>query len=45
MVHDSWHILQAVAGVMVLIWAVVMYFFLVPHPDELGLTIEEVSQL
>jgi len=39
-----WEVLQAIAAVMVMIWAVVVYFFLVPHPNELGLTIEEVVE-
>lgn len=45
MFEGRWEVLQAIAALMVMLWAIVVYFFLVPHPNELGLTIEEVAAL
>ena len=37
-----WEMLQVFAGGLVLLWAFVIFYFLVPHPDQLGMTIDEV---
>ena len=43
--NGRWEILQLMAGLAMIALGVVVFFFLVPHPDNLGITVEEVANL
>ena len=41
---DKWEALQAYAAGFVFIWAILIFFFLVPHPEMVGIQIEELTE-
>lgn len=41
---SRWEILQAYAAGMVIFWAILVFAFLVVHPSEVGIDIEEASE-
>ena len=41
---DKWEALQAWAAGFVFLWAILVFFFLVPHPEMVGIEIEEMTE-
>jgi OPA family glycerol-3-phosphate transporter-like MFS transporter 3 len=42
--NDDWPWLFVIVAILVLTFASIMWFFLVPHPNDIGIVVEEMNE-
>jgi MFS family permease len=42
--NNHWQYLMVVASALALIFTFTIYFFLIPHPEQIGITVEEMTE-
>jgi hypothetical protein len=42
--NNQWQYLMVVASALGLVLTFIIYFFLIPHPEQIGITVEEMTE-